>query len=258
MSHVRAMLSHILRFIIIHILAIFAHAVYSAPWMERAHVPKQETLYWGTVDMRFSSIGSALALFVAVAGASAVPATAQQAQPEENNWLKICNTDPQANKPVCLITQELRTDAGQFLTSIAIRETPGEARKTLISSVPVGMLIVPGVQMQIDGGAPAEAKYSICFPNACYAELPIDAGFISRLKAGGKLQITTINQQAKQVRFDMSLIGFTAAYDGEGIDPQALQQKQQDLQSELNKKAQEARDRLVAEQRRALDEASSN
>ncbi len=210
--------------------------------------------------MRFSSIGSALALLVAVAGASAGPAAAQEAQgqPQDNNWIKICNTDPAAKKPVCLITQELRTDAGQFLTSVAIRETPGEARKTMIASVPVGMLIQPGVQMQIDGGQPSEAKYSICFPNACYAELPIDAGFVTRMKAGGKLQITTINQQAKQVRFDMSLIGFTASYDGEGIDPQALQQKQQDLQSELNKKAQEARDRLVAEQRRALDEASPN
>jgi len=205
--------------------------------------------------MRFCSIGSALALLVVVAGASAVPAVAQDV---DDAWLKICNTDPQAKKQVCLITQELRTDAGQFLTSVAIRETPGEARKTLIASVPVGMLIQPGVQLQIDGGQPSEAKYSICFPNACYAELPIDAGFISRMKAGGKLQITTINQQAKQVRFDMTLIGFTASYDGDGIDPQALQQKQATLQQELNKKAQEARDRLVAEQRRALDEASNN
>ena len=202
--------------------------------------------------MRLGIFCSALAVALTIAGGT-MPASAQSAT--DNAWVKICNADPNAKKPVCLITQELRTDAGQFMASIAIRETPGEARKTMIASIPVGMLIQPGVQMQIDGAKPEVARYSICFPNACYAELAIDAGYISRMKAGGKLQITTINQQAKQVRFDLTLIGFTAAYDGEGIDPQALAQKQEDLQKQLETKAQEARDRLVAEQRKALEEA---
>ena len=57
------------------------------------------------------------------------------------------------------------------------------------------------------------------------------------------------------VRFDMTLIGFTAAYDSEGVDPASLQQKQQDLQSALEKKAQEARDRLVAAQQDAVENA---
>lgn len=203
--------------------------------------------------MRLGLICGALAAALTLAGGTA-PASAQGAG-EDSAWLKICNTDPQAQKPVCLITQELRTDQGQFLSSIAIRETPGEARKTLIASIPVGMLIQPGVQIQIDGAKPDVARYSICFPNACYAELAVDSGFVDRLKRGGKLQITTINQQAKQVRFDMTLIGFTATYDGEGIDPQELNKRNEDLQASLEKKALEARDKLVAEQRKALEAA---
>lgn len=205
--------------------------------------------------MRIRTIAAALLAAIAVTH----PASAQQAPAAaapDNAWVKICNKDPKANKELCLITQELRTNSGQFLASIAIRETPGEARKSLLTSVPVGMLIQPGVQLQIDGGKAERAVYSICFPNACYAELPIDAAFITRMKGGGKLQLTTINQQAKPVRFDLTLIGFTSAYDGSGIDPAALQQKQADLQRQLEEKAQAARDRLVAEQRRAVDEAS--
>jgi len=204
--------------------------------------------------MRLGVICGVVAAALTIAG-GAVPAAAQSE--DDNAWVKICNTDPQAQKPICLITQELRTEQGQFLASIAIRETPGEARKTVIASVPVGMLIQPGVQIQIDGANPQVARYSICFPNACYAELAVDSGFVSSLKRGGKLQLTTINQQAKQVRFDMTLIGFTAAYDGEGIDPTALAAKQEDLQRELERKAKEARDRLVAEQRKALEEAGT-
>ncbi|MEO1102969.1 MAG: invasion associated locus B family protein [Pseudomonadota bacterium] len=208
----------------------------------------------GDSIMRLASLGSALALGLIVAGGVS-PTVAQN--PNEDPWVKICNTDPNAQKQICLITQELRTDAGQFLASVAIRETPGEARKTMIASIPVGMLIQPGVQLQIDGSEPNIARYSICFPNACYAELAIDAGYIDRLKAGGKLQMTTINQQGKQVRFDLTLIGFTATYDGEGMNPQQLAEVQQTLQEELERKAREARDRLVAEQRRALEEANS-
>ncbi|WP_108660438.1 invasion associated locus B family protein [Acuticoccus kandeliae] len=206
--------------------------------------------------MRLAKMFAALALATATA-LPAAPSIAQDAQQQqENAWVKICNRDPQANKELCLITQELRTDSGQFLASVAIREIPGEARKTLLTSVPVGMLIQAGVQLQIDGAQAQRAVYSICFPNACYAELAIDAAFISRLKAGGKLQVTTINQQAKPVRFDMTLIGFTSAYDGQGIDPQELQRQQANLQKSLEERAQAARDRLVAEQRKAVEQAN--
>lgn len=207
---------------------------------------------------RRAALGVALA--VGAAGfttTAAAQGAAQGQQPApENAWLKICNTDPQANKELCLITQELRTDAGQFLASVAIRETPGEARKALLVSVPVGMVLRPGVQMQIDGGDATKVDYSICFPNACYAELAIDAGFITRLKGGGKLQLTTYNQQGKAVRFELTLIGFTSAYDGAGLNPEQIAAKQRELQSQLEERAEEARARLVAEQRRAVEEAA--
>ncbi|UOM34565.1 invasion associated locus B family protein [Acuticoccus sp. I52.16.1] len=203
--------------------------------------------------MRLTKLVAALGLSIGLA-VPAIPASAQDAQ-DENAWVKICNKDTQANKELCLITQELRTQNGQFLASAAIREFDGESRRSLLLSVPVGMLIQPGVQIQIDGSQPEQAPYQICFPNACYAEKTIDDGFISRLKRGGKMAVNTINRQGKQVRFDMTLIGFTAAYDGAGIDPQALQQKQTDLQSALEKKAQEARDRLLAAQQDAVEKA---
>ncbi|MEM9222084.1 MAG: invasion associated locus B family protein [Pseudomonadota bacterium] len=205
--------------------------------------------------MRLAFFGSAL-LATLMATGNVTPAAAQGEQPADA-WVKICNSDPKAQKKVCLITQELRTEQGQFLASIAIRETPGEARKTVIASIPVGMLVQPGVQIQIDGGEPTEAKYTICFPNACYAELAIDNGFVNRLKAGGKLQLTTFNQQGKQVRFDMTLIGFTSAYDSEGVDPTEIAQRTEELQKSLEAKALEARNKLVAEQRKALEEANS-
>ncbi|RAI00609.1 invasion associated locus B family protein [Acuticoccus sediminis] len=204
--------------------------------------------------MRLTKLVAALGLSLGLA-VPTIPASAQDAAQDDNAWVKICNRDAQANKELCLITQELRTQNGQFLASAAIREFEGESRRSLLLSVPVGMLVQPGVQIQIDGAQPEKAPFQICFPNACYAERTIDEAFIGRLKRGGKMRINTMNRQGKQVSFDMTLIGFTSAYNSEGIDPQALQQKQSDLQTALEKKAQEARDRLLAAQQDAVDKS---
>ena len=171
------------------------------------------------------------------------------AQEQETPWIKVCNKDPKANKQVCLITQELRTSTGQFLSSVAVREIEGEARKTLLMAVPTGMLIQPGIRVQVDAGKQTEAKYGICFPNACYSELVIDNTFVASMKQGGKLIVTALNQQAKAVPFELTLVGFTKIYDGEPMDVAQIEEKQKQLQDELQRRADEARQKLIEAQK---------
>ncbi len=194
----------------------------------------------------------ALAAAAAAVLAPAPEAAAQQqneAGPRDTGWVKICNRRPNDNREVCLITNEIRTPQGQFLASAAIRETEGDGDRILLLSVPVGMQIQPGVQFQVDGAEPTTAEYQICFPNACYAEARITNAIINKFKAGRALRLTTFNQRAQRVPFDISLIGFTAAYDGEGLSPQQLEARNQELEEELNRRAAEARQRLIEAQR---------
>ncbi len=193
-------------------------------------------------------IGCALAALAISASAGTVAA---QSEEQESPWVKVCNQDPNAGKQICLVTQELRTNTGQFLSSVAIREIEGEARKTLLIAVPTGMLIQPGLRIQVDAGKQTEAKYGICFPNACYSELVIDDAFINSMKQGGKLILTTLNQQAKAIPLELTLIGFTKIYDGEPMDVAELQKKQDQLQAELQRRADEARQKLIEAQKSA-------
>lgn len=186
-------------------------------------------------------VGCALA---ALAFSSSAGTVAAQSQ-EQDSWVKVCNVDPQVNKEICLITQELRTNTGQFLSSVALREIEGEARKTLLIAVPTGMLIQPGLRVQIDSGKQVQAKYGICFPNACYSELVVDEAFVTSMKQGGKMVLTTLNQQAKAIPLELTLIGFTKVYDGEPMDVADLQKRQDELQEELQRKADEARQKLI-------------
>ncbi len=206
---------------------------------------------------------------VAIAGAALLGISAAHAASEDTKkeaekkpetkqaqavWSKACNTDPKSKKEICLIGQQLQTNTGQFLASVAVREITGESRKLLIISVPPGMLILPGMRVQVDKSKHKEAKYTICFPNACYAELVVDKGFIGQLKKGNQLQLTTLNQQAKPVPFKLSLAGFTKTYDGPGMKPEVMERQNRELQKELQKRAEEARKKLIEKQREAVEE----
>jgi invasion protein IalB len=216
-----------------------------------------------------AAVALAFAASAALAQDAAAPAAAP-AQPDapaaaapaaggtpDNPWVKLCGEDKNAKKEICFVQRELRTESGQFLASAGVREVKGEARRILLLQTPVGMLIQPGMRVQIDAGKQDAAKYTICFPNACFAELPITDQFVASLKKGNDLVLTTLNQQAKAVSFKLSLKGFTAAYDGPAIDTAALQRQQEQLQAELQRKAKEAQQKLIDAQKAAEGNAAT-
>lgn len=168
----------------------------------------------------------------------------------DSPWAKLCNTDPASGKELCLTIQEIRADTGQFIASATVRTIAGDAKKSLITAVPPGMLLQPGLRVQIDDGPQQEMKYGICFPNACYGELEINDEFIAKLKGGGKLTLTTLNQQAKPVNFPMTLSGFTKAYDGAGLDTAAQQARENELADALARRAETARQKLIEQQQK--------
>jgi invasion protein IalB len=200
---------------------------------------------------RHMSVFAAAALMLPLAVAAQEVAVESTVAPSgDTPWLKICNSDPSSNKELCLVTQELRAETGQFIASATVRQITGEPKISFIAAVPPGMLIQPGLRAQIDKGKQHELKYGICFPNACYAELEINADFITELKGGGQVTITTLNQTGKAVAFPMSLVGFTKVYDGPGMDAQAATAKQDELNKALQERAKAAREKLIEQQQK--------
>jgi invasion protein IalB len=185
----------------------------------------------------------------AAAPAAAAAATDPQALPQgvPNPWVKICSKDP-AGKDTCLVAQELRTREGQVVASVALRETGGDPKKVLLVAIPPMMRIQDGVGVVVDKGKAETGKYTICFPNACYAEVAISDTLFKSLQTGADLRVIAIpvqqTQNQKQATFPMKLAGFKLAYDGAGFNPQADKAKQDQLQDEMNKRAEEMRKKL--------------
>src|SRR5689334_11398629 len=91
--------------------------------------------------------------------------------PQGPQWIKLCSPDPMTKKNLCLVQQEIYADTGQFIASVIFRSVQDDPKMQFIIGVPTGMMIQPGVQMKVDEGKQSELKYSICFPNQCFADM---------------------------------------------------------------------------------------
>jgi invasion protein IalB len=183
--------------------------------------------------------------------AAAAPAKAEagvqviQASGPQPDWVKACGKESPDAKENCITTRDLRTEAGGTLVSVGLREVKGDPRKLIVVAVPPGVLLPPGMRLNIDGNQPLAAQFTICFPNNCFAEAVATDAVLGNLKKGNKLVVNIFNQQAKQVAFAIDLAGFGKAYDGPAIDPKVVEEEQKRLQDELQKRAEEARKKLI-------------
>jgi invasion protein IalB len=175
------------------------------------------------------------------APAPAAGAEGAQANVQQPEWEKVCGTVNE--KQECHISRKRLAATGQPIAQFLVIER--EDKKLLQLAVPPVALIQPGVQVKIDEGEPTGVKYVVCTPGECLALGEINADFINKLKSGGNVIITMLNPQGKPVNFDISLVGFTSTYDGPGIDPEEAQARQQKLEDELKRKADEARQKLL-------------
>lgn len=173
--------------------------------------------------------------------AAPAPATDAATAIPQPDWEKVCGKINDQQE--CHTSRKRLAATGQPIAQFLIIER-GD-KKLLQLAVPPVALIQPGVQVKIDNGEATGVKYVVCTPGECLALGEINADFIAKLKKGGNVSVTMLNPQGKPVNFDVSLAGFTAIYDGPGIDPAEAQVRQQKLEDELKKKADEARQQLL-------------
>jgi len=163
------------------------------------------------------------------------------------SWVKLCNKEEGAEIEICVVSQELRdANTAQLIASVTVREIPDQPA-VLIIAVPTGVLLPPGMRVQIDQAEAKEAEYAICFPNACIARMNIDDDYIHAMKAGGQLGIAVMGGDRQQVGFPVSLVGFTKAYDGGPTDQVEYEQTQSQLAEIIRERAEAARAAQEAE-----------
>jgi invasion protein IalB len=175
---------------------------------------------------------------------------AAQGQPQlmYSPWMKVCGKGKDTNgKQVCVVTKDGRLENGMPVAIVQLFEPEGQP-KVMRVTVPLGMQLQHGTRVIIDQGQPANEPYKICFPVGCMSDYPVTDDMIAKMKKGKQITVQAINMQGTPISLPLPLNDFAKAYDGPPTDPKVFEEQQRKLQAELQKKAEEARKKLEAQQ----------
>ena len=191
----------------------------------------------------------ASAAFAIVAGGAA-PAAAQQQQELPQGWFKACSK--QEDVDICNVQNIMVADTGQLLTAVSLIEVKGKVnRKIFQITVPSGRMVPPGIGMQIDGGQTQKIDYMICLPDRCIAEAPLNDQLVNAFKRGQRVTFTSVNFQNQPNPIQVTLAGFTGAFDGAPLQQSDIEDRQRKLQDFVSKNTDDFAKKLKEEQDRA-------
>ena len=156
-------------------------------------------------------------------------AAAADAPPEPPGWIKQCLTAAEApGKEGCQTARDLRDPTGQVVASISLRDEKATGKHVLALAVPPGLQIQPGIRVMVDDQSAVNARYTICYPQACVVEADASDAVVGMLKKGKVLVIQAVTVNGQGATFPISLPGFAKAYDGQATSSEEFAKLQKD------------------------------
>lgn len=132
-----------------------------------------------------------------------------------DDWFKECemvNDEKGEQIEICQISQTLiDKESDQPMMKIAVGYVPDKEQPVAVITLPLGIFLPPGIELQIDGkGKVGRLPINTCLPSGCQAGVQLDEDFVGRMKQGSQMTVTFGNPQGKGVAAPVSLKGFTA------------------------------------------------
>jgi len=182
-------------------------------------------------------------------GMTAANAQAQQPQIPQG-WFKACTK--QEDVDICNVQNITVAESGQLITGVSLIEVKGKVNRRVFQvTVPSGRMIPAGIGMQIDGGQPQKVDYMICLPDRCIGEVALNDDLVNRFKRGNQLTLTSVNFQNQQNPIQVTLSGFTGAFDGPPLQQSDIEARQRQLEEFVNKNNDDFQRKLREEQEKA-------
>ena len=201
-----------------------------------------------------AALAATIMLPLAALAQDATTPPAATAPPADNPaWVKICNTDPASQAQVCNVSQVLLAANGSVIASFSLQ--PNGDKVFAGAFVPLGFMIPAGIALTVDGDKKGVAQFTICVPPTdggpagCAARADIGADFVAALRKGNKLGLVLTNTGGQPIPIELTLIGFSKAYDGEGLDPAAARAREVEQSKALQEEARAAFQRMIDKQR---------
>ena len=194
---------------------------------------------------------AAIAAGAAAMLASGVMAASAQQQPQiPDGWFKACTK--QEDVDICNVQSIIVAESGQLITGVSLLELKGKVNQRVFQiTVPSGRMVPPGIALQVDGGQSRKINYAICLTDRCIGEVPLTDDLVNSFKRGQQLTLTSVNFQNQPNPIQVTLNGFTQAFDGPPLKQSDIEDRQRQLEDFVNKNNEEFQRKLREEQEKA-------
>jgi invasion protein IalB len=167
-------------------------------------------------------------------------------------WNKICYDA--GGTQSCTVLFQIVAETGQLVAQASINSRAGQPNMVFQAWIinQQGVYVGAGIRITVDANAPTDIPFAICDATYCIAERQVDNSFVNALKAGNNMSVSAMirqpNGQPQQVDLPVTLRGFTAAFDGPGLDEAQAAALTEQLNQALQDRAAAARQRLIQQQ----------
>ena len=147
-------------------------------------------------------------------GEAEAPPALDLTERQFQDWVLRCGRSEQGPE-VCEMQQQTTDSEGRTIMAVAVGTVPGTSDVGLLIILPLGILLPPGVSLQIDGGAEVPLEVERCERQGCRIEKLVEPALLNRLKGGREAKVFfeayDPEGELQRLGVPISLLGFTAA-----------------------------------------------
>ena len=112
----------------------------------------------------------------------------------------------------CILEQRVYVEGNDEtpLLQVAFRAAGDDGRLLVAILVPLGVLLPPGIELAVDGGASRRIPFHHCRAEGCLALLELTDGLRGELERGREARLRYVLTDGRSLGLPLSLLGITA------------------------------------------------
>lgn len=132
------------------------------------------------------------------------------------DWAVSCRTDQESSARQCTMFQRLVVEeTNQVALNLSIgtlRDDENRPILVAIFTVPLGIWLPGGLEMQVDELEAMRLPIERCFPRGCQTGVVVSDELLAQFRAGNAARVTVRQAEDQDIDLDVSLSGFSAAF----------------------------------------------
>lgn len=150
-----------------------------------------------------------------VAAAFVSPSTAHAQDQQQGGWGTSCVSYERNSPAQCSMNHVVTVqETGQVLFNVTLRVAITDDQPPFLDIIgPLGFFLPNGITLSVDGVELFNLPIQRCDANGCFAGVVVSDAHLASLEAGNALTIRFSPKPDQDAEVDISLAGFTAAYD---------------------------------------------